>query len=283
MLNHSTTKLTVELGELIENGFELFNFEYPSYYKGAEKLAFEQKIIDHYYFRQIGQETPARFRHYLKCKMREIMPYYIQRYESVALMESGIESGEIKPLENYSMIEEGTTEDQSNTTSTGRGETSSTGRGETSSTVRGETSSTGSGQTTMSGNGEVSNSKNNTVKFSNTPQNNIANLDNYLTEATVTTESESSNSSETKTGTQSETNTGTQSETNTGTQSETNTGAHSESNTEETKGNGKHKLTRHGNIGVTTYAQMLEGYRESFINVDMEIIEELNCLFLGVY
>lgn len=235
MLNQSTTKLTVELGELIENGFELFNFDYPSYYKDAEKLSFEQKIIEHYYFRQIGQETPQRFRHYLKCKLCEIMPYYIQRYESVALMASGIESGEINPLENYSMIEEGTTEDQSNKTSAG------------------------SGQTSMSGNGEVSNNKNNTVKFSNTPQNNIANLDNYLTEATVTAESESSNSSETKTGTQ------------------------SESNTEETKGNGKHKLTRRGNIGVTTYAQMLEGYRQSFINVDMEIIEELNCLFLGVY
>lgn len=235
MLNHSTTKLTVELGELIENGFELFNFEYPSYYKGAEKLAFEQKIIDHYYFRQIGQETPQRFRHYLKCKLCEIMPYYIQRYESVALMAAGIKSGEIKPLENYSMIEEGTNSESANA------------------------KRTGSGTTSMTGSGEVANTKGGTQKFSDTPQNNLANLDNYLTNATVNNENEHSQSSETKNGTQSET------------------------NTEESTGNGSHTLTRHGNIGVTTYAQMLEGYRQTFINVDMEIIEELNCLFLGVY
>ena len=235
MLNKSTTKLTVELGELIENGFELFNFEYPSYYKDAEKLAFEQKIIDHYYFRQIGQETPQRFRHYLKCKLREIMPYYIQRYESVALMAAGIKSGEINPLENYSMIEEGTNSESANA------------------------KRTGSGTTSMTGSGEVTNTKDGTQKFSDTPQNSLSNLDNYLTNATVNTENEHSQSSETKNGTQSET------------------------NTEESTGNGSHTLTRRGNIGVTTYAQMLEGYRQSFINVDTEIIEELNCLFLGVY
>lgn len=235
MLNQSTTKLTVELGELIENGFELFNFDYPSFYKGAEKLAFEQKIIDHYYFRQIGQETPQRFRHYLKCKLREIMPYYIQRYESVALMAEGIKSGEINPLENYSMVEEGTNSESANA------------------------KRTGSGTTSMTGSGEVTNTKNGTQKFSDTPQNNLSNLDNYLTNATVNDENEHSQSSETKNGTQSET------------------------NTEESTGNGSHTLTRHGNIGVTTYAQMLEGYRQTFINVDMEIIEELNCLFLGVY
>lgn len=235
MLNQSTTKLTVELGELIENGFELFNFEYPSYYKGAEKLAFEHKIIDHFYFRQIGQETPQRFRHYLKCKLNEIMPYYIQRYESVALMAAGIESGEINPLENYSMIEEGTNSESANA------------------------KRTGSGTTSMTGSGEVTNTKNGTQKFSDTPQNSLSNLDNYLTNATVNTENEHSQSSETKNGTQSET------------------------NTEESTGNGSHTLTRRGNIGVTTYAQMLEGYRQSFINVDMEVIEELNCLFLGVY
>ena len=235
MLNQSTTRLTVELGELIENGFELFNFDYPSYYKDAEKLAFEQKIIDHYYFRQIGQETPQRFRHYLKCKLREIMPYYIQRYESVALMAEGIKSGEINPLENYSMMEEGTNSESANA------------------------KRTGSGTTSMTGSGEVTNTKNGAQKFSDTPQNNLSNLDNYLTNATVNDENEHSQSSETKNGTQSET------------------------NTEESTGNGSHTLTRRGNIGVTTYAQMLEGYRQSFINVDMEIIEELNCLFLGVY
>lgn len=251
MLNYKNSKLTVELGDLVKSGFDPFNFDYPSYYTGDEKTAFEQKIIDHYYFRQIGQETPERFRHYLKCKMREIMPYYIQRYESVAIMAAGIASGEINPLENYSMIEEGTTEDASTATRTGTG----------------TTESTGSGNTSVTGSGNVSNTINSTEKFSDTPQNNLSNLDNYLTNATIKNNTESSESGETKTGTQ----------------SETNTAETTETSTEENTGNGKHTLTRRGNIGVTTYAQMLQGYRDSFINVDIEIIEELNCLFLGVY
>ena len=51
----TNTKITVELRELIESGVKLWDFDYPSYYEGDEKLAFEQKVIDHYYFRQIGQ------------------------------------------------------------------------------------------------------------------------------------------------------------------------------------------------------------------------------------
>lgn len=68
-------KYTVELGELHESGTKIFNFEYP-YYDPSKKTEFEQKFIDHFYFREIGQETPARFIHYLKCKCVERLPYY---------------------------------------------------------------------------------------------------------------------------------------------------------------------------------------------------------------
>ena len=38
-----------------------------------EKLA--KKIVDHYYFREIGFETPAMFEHFAKIKMNEIMEF----------------------------------------------------------------------------------------------------------------------------------------------------------------------------------------------------------------
>lgn len=94
------TGVTVELGDLVEAGVDIWAFDYPSYYTGEAKKAFEQKVIDHYRFRQIGQETPARFMHYFKTRMREIMPYYIQLYKSVELLEQ-----QEDPLESYHLVE----------------------------------------------------------------------------------------------------------------------------------------------------------------------------------
>lgn len=81
------TKYTVELRELIENGVNLWNFDYDGFYTGAEKKAFEQKVIDHFWFRQIGAETTGRFLHYFRTLVREIMPYYKQIYQTVKIMD----------------------------------------------------------------------------------------------------------------------------------------------------------------------------------------------------
>lgn len=86
----STSKLTLELREVIAGGVDLWDFDYPSYYKDAQKKEFEKKVIDHYFFRQIGQETVGRFLHMFRAKVREIMPYYIDMYKTVEIMH-GIE------------------------------------------------------------------------------------------------------------------------------------------------------------------------------------------------
>ena len=44
-----------------------------------------------------------------------------------------------------------------------------------------------------------------------------------------------------------------------------------------------HSGWRHGNIGVTTTQQMIEQERKATIDVDMQIIDALKVLFLGVY
>jgi hypothetical protein len=78
-------KYTTQVKSIIESGYDLFDFDYPifdSNYRGV----LEQKIIDFYYFREIGLETVGQFKHFLKSKLNLIMPYYNQLYESNGLV-----------------------------------------------------------------------------------------------------------------------------------------------------------------------------------------------------
>lgn len=200
MVMYDNTGVTVELRKLVEAGVKIWDFDYPTYYpKGSEeKAAFEQKVLDHFWFRQIGQETTGRFLHAFRTKVREIMPYYIQRYESAALL-----AAQEDPLESYRLTEE---LEQTNT-----GTSSGTNLSER--------------------------------RFSDTPQGRISNLDDYMTQAEVVDGGSNGH----------------------------------------TSGTTKSKLTRYGNIGVQPLGQELNTLRSAFIDVDLEIIGELNSLFLGVY
>lgn len=218
MLNYHNTKVTLELREIVESGVDIWDFDYPSYYKGDDKKAFEKKVIDHYYFRQIGQETVGRFLHYFRAKMREIMPLYIQRYESVELFKSIPD-----PLQSYDLTE----------------------------TYTRETSSSGS--TSSSGTSSEDTSNNRERRFSDTPMGSINNIETYMSEA------EKEN------------------------QSATNTGSSSAETESSDTGMESYTLKRVGNIGVQPLGQELEVLRKSFINVDMEVIDELKDLFLKVY
>lgn len=179
MLNYDNTGVTVELGDIVASGVDVWAFDYPVpadtvHYNGKtakvpfDKKAFEQKILDHYRFRQIGQETVGRWLHYFRTRIREIMPYYVQLYEFEAKWFNVDD-----PLESYNLTETF------------------------------EESSAGAGKVTGSG----SSGTNDTTKFSDTPQGSIENLDDYLTTATQvnTTNSNTSESSAENTGTTSHT------------------------------------------------------------------------------
>ena len=164
MLNWDNSGVTVELGDIVASGVDVWAFEYPVpadtvHYNGKtakvpfDKEAFEQKIIDHYRFRQIGQETVGRWLHYFRTRIREIMPYYVQLYEFEAKWFNVDD-----PLESYNLVE--TFEESSHRTGT-------------------QTSS-GSSENTS----ESSGSSDKENRFSDTPQGSIENLDSYLTTAT---------------------------------------------------------------------------------------------------
>lgn len=250
----NTSKLTLELRDVIAGGVKLWDFEYPSFYEGVEKAAFEQKVIDHYYFRQIGQETVGRFLHMFRTRIREIMPYYIDVYKSVKIMHE-LDN----PFDNVDV-----TETFSQTSS---GTASGTASGESSGTE--STTGTGSETSERTDTKTVSDTK--THKFSNTPQGSISNLDSYLTEASVDLSDGSEQLGSTATGSS-------ESAVNA-----TSSGSASQTSSSHSSGTVTHTLTRKGNQGVNTFAHDIMEYRKSIINVDMMIINELNDLFLGIY
>lgn len=74
-----------------------------------DKLA--KKIVDHYFMREIGFETPALFRHYVLVTMNEIMERYLPLIYSNYF--------EYDPLSNVDFTEEYTREIVGNTDNTG--------------------------------------------------------------------------------------------------------------------------------------------------------------------
>ena len=243
--NWNNTGVTVELGELVDSGVDIWAFTYPTpaqvvTYNGKtakvpfDKKALEQKIIDHYRFRQIGQETVGRWLHYFRTRMKEIMPYYVQLYEFEAKWWNVDD-----PLESYNLVE--TFEESS--------------RGS------GTQTTSGSSESSFESQGTTSQNVNKTTKFSDTPQGSIDNLDSYLTTATVENENSGGNTSEESSG---------------------NSSGSSESSTENTDTT-THTLTRRGNIGVQPLGGEVQNIREAFINIDMMVINELKDLFLQVY
>ncbi|MBP3683370.1 MAG: hypothetical protein J6J12_00195 [Oscillospiraceae bacterium] len=251
--NWDNTGVTVELGDIVASGVDVWAFDYPVpaetvTYNGKtakvpfDKKAFEQKILDHYRFRQIGQETVGRWLHYFRTRIREIMPYYVQLYEFEAKW-FNIDD----PLESYNLVE--TFEESSSGSERVTGSNSSESSSESSGTARANKS------------GNVDSER----RFSDTPQGSIDNLDSYLTEATREGSDTSENSSEESTGTA------------------TVTGSDTSESSSENQDNTTHTLTRRGNIGVQPLGTEVKNIRDAFINIDLMVINELNDLFIQVY
>lgn len=74
-------KYTIELGTIHKRGQKIFSFDYP-FYDNDLKEQFENKFIKHYFFDEIGQETIGRFKLMLQSRMYDIMPRYIQLYQT---------------------------------------------------------------------------------------------------------------------------------------------------------------------------------------------------------
>lgn len=73
---------TLELRQISESrNLKVFDFDY-GFYSEEHRKEFEEKFINYYFFHEIGVETIQRFKHNLKTKLNEIMPYYTQLYKT---------------------------------------------------------------------------------------------------------------------------------------------------------------------------------------------------------
>lgn len=253
-------KYTVELRELVEQGVDLGLKTYPIWSE-EHREELNQKIINHYKYREIGFETPGRFIEELNIKMHEIMPYYIKLYETTLY--------EYNPIHNVDYTEENTTTRDSEGSLTNK----EIGTSEGSGTVKGDSESTSESNITSE-----TNHKNKKVDV-DTPQNRI-NVDTLTTgnldyASNVSAEENLENQTQSNSGSASSHDTST-----TTTESNLTTDFNSESEKSELETFKKHLS---GNYGVTTSQNMIKQEREIIINIDMQIIGQLRNLFMQVW
>lgn len=264
-----------------------------------------QKILKHYYLREICCETVGIWKLWMNERLETIMPYYNQLYESAKI--------EFNPMHDVDLTRKH--ERTGNETSTGRGTSSEetsgrndvTGNSETNTTGNGTSentrTSTETGSSSGTSNGSktqnTSGSENKTDKYSDTPQGSIINLDNntYLSNARIidnnttgslTEEDEGSNSESSKTdgtitdkGKTSDSGNSTTTYEENGTSTGTKTGNTTTNETVDTTEN--YIETVVGKQGTESYSSLLNKFRETFLNIDMLVIDEFSDLFFGLW
>ena len=235
---------------------------YPLYSSQNEAIAdlipsrdkLNEKLLNHYKYREIGFETVGRFLDELEITMCEIMPRYNELFKTVEIM------AELpSPFDNVDVVE--TFEQEATSTASNQ---STDNRTNTT-----ESENNGSSSATL---GNKANSKQ--VK-TDTPQNQIDISTKDIDEVNYASEMEWNEAiSE-----------GTEERQVNDTSSSESTSEGSASGSSESSGTVKHTLTKKGNQGVNTYAHDMNEFRTSIIDVVDQIINDsrINELFMLVY
>lgn len=339
-------KYTIEINELITRHFDFNLHNYPIFDENYREVL-NRKILNHYYFREIGQETPDRFNFMLGTKMDEIMPYYNQLYMSTLIEYDPLASSYFQEIRNahrdentkskrensHAIIENvgdvttNITENSSNQTyeQTGTGNENGTDIETINSTSTTTNDLTTKVSSTTDGTGENDTRGTKTTIFSDTPQTPIEenityNADGSITYnsksyATTITNENTSQHDETTTheeGESTSTNTGTvkvdgESTRNLTHNLDTNSTDNRNISNEETQKSTEQKnIARNENYADNTKdnkylkekmkesafykgrqgfspADLIQKYRNVLINVDLQVINELETLFMGVF
>lgn len=271
---------------------KIFDFDYPIFDENYRSVL-ETKIIKHYYTREIAAETVGLWKFWLDERMNRIMPYYNQLYKSELLDFNPLYDTDITTDSNRSIKhEENTTDSNVRTDNTSRDENGTETR-----TDNLASSNTRTDDLKTSNNHEDHDTDSGTndslQAYSDTPQNGLTGVNdlNYLTNATKVKGSDSKThnndgSYETKnTGTQVNDATQTGTVKNDITNTVKNTGTVSDNGTGTKNYDNVNDYLEHvkGKRGTDSYAKMLQEYRETFLNIDQMIINDLSDLFMKVW
>lgn len=242
-----------KVSDVLDNSWDkVFDFEFPIFDENYRSVLCK-KILKHYYTREIGLETVGLWKLKLDTLMNEIMPYYNERYKTTVY--------EFNPLYdvNYSrsFLEKQGGENESNRI--GNRDESGSGSDRRTGTVGVVDSSTVVGT--------------DKERFSDTPQGGIVGLenDNYLTTATLNNSNRQNNGQSTTTYNV------------TDSKSDERHVNDGESNI------GKFNTTKDyvenvmGKMSGKSYTSLITEFRDSLINIDMEIIDSLGELFMKLW
>lgn len=264
---------TTQVRWIIESGKTLNLSTYPIFDE-SYRNTLNKKIIDHFYFREIGFETVGLFNNRLAAKLNEIMPYYNRLYNSALLNVSPLFNRIYK--ETYSrMIQDKGTMDGSDQRTAHTDKTVDSKMEGNSSRENGEY---------RHGTMEYSGEQEGKVVGSATPQGLLAaeNIDSdlYASEASLNKGKENNSTGSTDYLEVQEGTTTDQS----GSSKEIGTTVDSLRREQNTANNKWESFTRSlEGLEGTSQAKLLQEFRDTFLNIDMMIIEELEVLFMNIW
>lgn len=222
-----------DVDKIIASSWDKIFTSKVSFFDEAYRSVLCQKILKHYYLREICSETVGIWTLWMNTRLEEIMPYYNQLYESAKI--------EFNPMHDVNLTREHKRTE--NTDATNNRETNVTSNGTTN-----RTSNTDENKKDL---------------YSDTPQGALTGVENetYLTNARKITDSV--NGSDVVEANNTEKNT---------------EGVTSNVDTTE-----DYLETLIGKQGTESFSSLLNKFRETFLNIDMMVIEKFSDLFFGLW
>ena len=255
LANETDSKGYNDINSIIEKArTKIFSFEYDIFSNTYKKIL-ETKILKHFYLREIAYETYMFFKLKLENKMQQIMPYYNKLYSSQDLITD--------PLKDFSRNHTTSRTDDTSTSENSSGTNNI-------STTNATTSNTTTSSSSENKSENVSQKSN---RYSDTPQGGLSGIENntYLTNASLDNSSDRNNANSSAKNITDETLNNTQTVSNTNSNDKTLTNKLKSIFEELESGNNQ------------SQSDLLLKYRETFINIDMMIINELEELFLQIW
>lgn len=230
----------------------IFDFDFPIFDE-AYRVPLENKILKTYYTREICDTPVSKWKLLLDIKLNEIMPYMNQLYKSELLA--------FDPFTTVNYTRDYGRNRKDNATETGGSKQTVTDSGRVDTTTDTTNTITDTGST---------NQKN---RHSDTPQGTIANLEagTYMTSADVndsTVQNTRADDGSVIANTQTQ---------------ETSITDGSTTNNKNLDSTENYLESIKGKDGSKSYPELLTELRDSFLNIDLMILNELNELFFMIY
>ena len=266
---------------------KIFDFPYPIFDEMYKPLL-ETKILKHFYNREIGLETAGLWKLKLDTKMNEIMPLYNLYYQSALLEFNPLYTKDITRKKDNEITKEDNLREENAGTSTSTKTTEADGTSQEYSANSGSGSSSYANASHEAGTSGVDTV--NKDLYSDTPQGALTGVENetYLTNARKITNGSDSEYEVNKTDNTSETNT---------TSSSGNSTVTTSNDVDEDITTNSSSATIQNKDGSTiedylehvygyesgSASKLLKEYRETFLNIDMMVINELEELFMQLW